>query len=129
MLKAAGGAPPTKVLRAILDPPRRVMSTIDRRAFLRASGATLAAAAWANAPAAEPPAGRLKKAFMLGGVTKGPILPTFELLKRAGFEGVELISPNHFDRDEVLRARDQTGLVIHGVSGAVHWRDTLSDPN
>src|SRR5205814_1726294 len=25
--------------------------------------------------------------------------------------------------------RDKTGLVIHGVSGARHWRDTLSDPD
>ena len=66
---------------------------------------------------------------MLGGVTEGPVLPRFELLKEAGFEGVELISPNKLDRDEVLRARDKTGLVIHGVSGGQHWKDTLSDPD
>ena len=66
---------------------------------------------------------------MLGGVTKGPILPHFELLKEAGFEGVELISPNELDRDEVLKARDKTGLVIHGVSGSRHWEDPLSDPD
>jgi L-ribulose-5-phosphate 3-epimerase len=29
----------------------------------------------------------------------------------------------------VLRARDKTGLVIHGVSGSKHWKDTLSDPD
>ena len=39
---------------------------------------------------------------MLGGVSRGPILPQFQLLKDAGFEGVELISPNDLDRDEVL---------------------------
>ena len=66
---------------------------------------------------------------MLGGVTKGPVLPTFELLKEAGFEGVELISPNQLDRDEVLAARDKTGLVIHGVSGRRHWQEPLSDPD
>ncbi len=27
------------------------------------------------------------------------------------------------------RARDRTGLVIHGVSGSRHWQDTLSDPD
>src|SRR5262249_53756357 len=70
-----------------------------------------------------------KKAFMLGGVRKGPILPHLERLKEAGFQGVELISPNEFDRDEVLRARDKTGLVIHGVSGSRHWQDTLSHPD
>jgi hexulose-6-phosphate isomerase len=66
---------------------------------------------------------------MLGGLRKGPVLPQFELLKDAGFEGIELPSPNQLDRDEILAARDKTGLAIHGVSGARHWRDTLSDPD
>jgi hexulose-6-phosphate isomerase len=70
-----------------------------------------------------------KKAYMLGSVTKGPVLPTFQLLKDAGFEGVELISPNQLVLKEVLAARDKTGLVIHGVSGGRHWRDPLSDPD
>jgi hexulose-6-phosphate isomerase len=109
------------------------MTTIDRRAFLQASSTALAAAALAQpgaSPARAADAGGLpwKKAFMLG-QSKGPILPTFELLKEAGFEGVELVSPNQLDRDEVLRARDKTGLVIHGVSGSVHWGSPLSDPN
>ena len=63
------------------------------------------------------------------GVSSGPILPHFERLKDAGFEGVELLSPNELDRDEVLKARDKTGIVIHGVSGSVHWKDRLSDPD
>lgn len=66
---------------------------------------------------------------MLGAVTKGPILPHFKLLKEAGFEGVELISPNQLDLKEVLAARDSTGIVIHGVSGGRHWQDPLSDPD
>jgi L-ribulose-5-phosphate 3-epimerase len=56
-------------------------------------------------------------------------LSTFQLLKEAGFEGVELISPNDLDLHEVLSARDKTGLIIHGVSGGRHWRDPLSDPD
>jgi len=107
------------------------MDTIDRRGFLHSTGAALAAAALArpaSAAGASPAPAPWKKAFMLGGVAKGPILPHFERLKEAGFEGVELVSPNQLDRDEVLRARDKTGLVIHGVSGSRHWRDTLSDP-
>jgi hexulose-6-phosphate isomerase len=105
------------------------MGTTDRRTFLKTAGATLAGASLAGGavPAGKTP--RWRKAYMLGGVAKGPILPHFEMLKEAGFEGVELISPNTLDRDEVLRARDQTGLVIHGVSGGRHWRDTLSDPD
>ena len=47
---------------------------------------------------------------MLGGLSKGSPLASFQLLKEAGFEGVELISPNELDLNEVLSARDKTGL-------------------
>jgi L-ribulose-5-phosphate 3-epimerase len=108
------------------------MTQMERRTFFRTTGAAIAAVAGAMpvaAPAAEPTKNQWKKAFMLGGLTKGSPLPTFQLLKGAGFEGVELISPNQLDRKEVLKARDETGLVIHGVSGARHWQDPLSDPD
>src|ERR671916_643662 len=109
------------------------MDATDRRTFLKATGATLAASALTGtttrARADSKGSKAWKKAFMLGGVSRGPILPQFQLLKDAGFEGVELISPNNLDRDEVLRARDQTGIVIHGVSGSRHWKETLSDPD
>ena len=107
------------------------MSPIDRRDFVKVSGAALAGLTLTGKAAAagtSSRAGGWKKAFMLG-QTKGPILPTFEMLKAAGFDGVELISPNELDRDEVLKARDQTGLVIHGVSGSRHWQDPLSSPD
>ena len=107
------------------------MTTIDRRTFLAAAGGVAGAALvkGSAAVAAEAAAPRWKRAFMLGGRTKGPILPTFQLLKEAGFEGVELISPNELDQNGVLAARDKTGLVIHGVSGGRHWQDPLSDPD
>jgi hexulose-6-phosphate isomerase len=69
-----------------------------------------------------------RKAFMLG-QTEGDIRPTFERLKEAGFEGVEMISPNSLPLDQVLAARDVTGLVIHGVSGGRHWAKPLSHPD
>lgn len=103
------------------------MSTpVDRRTFLATA---TAAALGAAVPGRAAPAPRRRRAFMLGGLTKGPVLPTFRELKEAGFEGVELISPNELDMNEVLAARDGTGLVIHGVSGGRHWKDTLSDPD
>ena len=106
------------------------MTTIDRRTFLAAAGGVAGAALiQRSAIAAEAAAPKWKRAFMLGGLTKGPVLPTFQLLKEAGFEGVELISPNQLDLDEVLAAREKTGLVIHGVSGGRHWQDPLSDPD
>ncbi len=103
------------------------MQPIDRRQFLAASAASLGAAP-ALGRADDPKSMPWKKAFMLG-QSKGPILPTFRLLKEAGFEGVELVSPNSLDRDEVIKARDETGLTIHGVSGSVHWSAPLSSPD
>ena len=103
------------------------MSPIDRRAFLTAAGAALAATGLAPIGRAAEPS-KIKKAYMLG-VSEAPILPHFERLKEAGFAGVELLSPNKLDRAEVLRARDKTGLIIHGVSGSRHWQDTLSHPD
>jgi len=109
------------------------MKSIERRTFLRTTGATLTAAALTARTGAlatsQTPKNPWKKAFMLGGLSKGSPLATFQLLKDAGFEGVELISPNQLDLQEVLNARDQTGLIIHGVSGSRHWQDPLSDPD
>jgi L-ribulose-5-phosphate 3-epimerase len=109
------------------------MDPIERRTFLHTAAATATAAMLASRPAAarteEPRPKPWKKAFMLGNVTEGSPLKAFRLLKEAGFEGVELLSPNRLDRREVLQARDETGLVIHGVSGSRHWKDTLSDPD
>jgi len=58
-----------------------------------------------------------------------PVLDKFQMLKRVGFDGVELDSPNGLDRDEVLRARDESGLPIHGVVDSIHWKVRLSDPD
>ena len=72
----------------------------------------------------------LKKAVKLGMVDEPiSLLEKFELLKRLGFDGVELDSPNDLDTAEVLAARDRSGLPIHGVVDSVHWRQTLGDPD
>jgi hexulose-6-phosphate isomerase len=109
------------------------MSAIKRRDFLHAAGSAALAGALSSrtssSHAEEGPKNPWKKAFMLGDLSRGSPLRTFRLLKAAGFEGVELLSPNQFDLREVLAARDATGLVIHGVSGSRHWREPLSDPD
>ncbi len=56
-------------------------------------------------------------------------LDKFRLIQDLGFDGVELLSPNDLSRDEVLAARDETGLPIHGVVDSVHWDQPLSDPD
>jgi hexulose-6-phosphate isomerase len=57
------------------------------------------------------------------------VLEKFQLLKSLGFDGVEMMSPANYDRDEVLAARDRSGIVIHGVVNSEHWRSPLSDPD
>jgi L-ribulose-5-phosphate 3-epimerase len=53
----------------------------------------------------------------------------FALLRKLGFEGVEMDSPAEIDRQEVVKARDATGIVIHGVVDSIHWKQRLSDPD
>jgi L-ribulose-5-phosphate 3-epimerase len=106
------------------------MQSQDRRTFLKSAGAAMAATTILGCAAhAQAPKMKWKKAFMLGAVAEGPVLEHFQLLKEAGFEGVELLSPNKFQLDEVLKARDQTGLIIHGISGSEHWNSPLSSPD
>ena len=109
----------------------------SRRQFLQAStAAALTAAGWA-APtgrllAAEEtkPKPKLKKAVKYGMIgIKGSVQDKFELIKSLGFEGVELDSPSDINRDEVVKARDATGIVIHGVVDSIHWNVRLSDPD
>lgn len=74
-------------------------------------------------------AGRsLKKGIMWDCIGVGQtISEKFEAAKLAGFDGVEVMS--HFDRNEVLKARDKTGLIIPSVCSAMHWKLLLSDPD
>lgn len=110
---------------------------LDRRNFLSRSAATLAASTAAGSLfAAEGEAQPVaKKRHLLKAVKIGMIggdlsmLQKFELLKELGYDGIELNSPNGYDRDEVIAARDQTKLPIHGVVDSVHWKQTLSHPD
>ena len=106
----------------------------DRREFLKWSGAAIVSAATAQgtlrAGAATSPEKPFKKAVKYGMIQGGStIKEKFQLLKELGFDGIELDSPSKLDRDEVVRARDEVGLPIHGVVDSVHWRDTLSHPD
>jgi L-ribulose-5-phosphate 3-epimerase len=51
----------------------------------------------------------------------------FQMLKDAGFHGVEM--PGARDNKEILAARDATGLEIPSVLMPTHWSHPLSDPN
>jgi hexulose-6-phosphate isomerase len=72
----------------------------------------------------------LKKAVKIGMVrVQGPLVEKFKLIKSIGFDGVELNSPSDLKLDEVLAAREESGLPIHGVVDSVHWQQTLSHPD
>lgn len=106
--------------------------THTRRDFLQTSTATLALAALGPAALTaneKSSVGRtLKKGIMWGTVgVKGTTLEKMKAVKAAGFDGAEMNS--HMDQDEVLRARDETGLEIPSVCGKLHWKMPLSDPD
>jgi hexulose-6-phosphate isomerase len=101
----------------------------SRRDFFRAAaGAALAAGAAVAADAPKLP--RLKKAVKYGMVrVKGTPTEKFALLQKLGFQGVEIDSPSTLNLDDLVAARDATGVVIHGVIDSVHWGKPLSHPN
>jgi hexulose-6-phosphate isomerase len=69
----------------------------------------------------------LKKGIWYAASPGKTVLEKFQAAKAAGFDGIEPHS--HLDQDEVLRARDATGLAIASVSnGQSSWRG-LSDPD
>jgi L-ribulose-5-phosphate 3-epimerase len=106
-----------------------------RREFLKNSAGALALAALAPGPLAaedkQPAAGpkrAIKKGIMWGTVgVKGSVLEKMQAIKEAGFAGTEMMS--HMDQDEVLSARDATGLAIPSVCGRDHWAKPLSHPD
>ena len=110
---------------------------MNRRDFFKTGGSVLALAAAApaalaadqetltSAAVAKRP---LKKGIMWGTVgVKGSVLEKMKAVQAAGFEGAEMNS--HMDQEEVLRARDETGLQIPSVCGAMHWSKPLSHPD
>jgi hexulose-6-phosphate isomerase len=111
-------------------------SSASRREFLKLSATALAATAWSgqllkaadHAAAASRAKRNLKKAIMWGTVgVKGSVLEKMQLVREAGFEGVE---PNGgMDQDDVVKAMDATGLKAASVCCHTHWAKPLSDPN
>ncbi len=114
---------------------------MNRRTFIRsatalAALAPLASSATAQTPSAAPAkakaARKNPKGFMLGTLNsdtakKLSVREKFQLLRNAGFAGVEPSSA--MDQAEVLAARDATGLQIPSVVVATHWAKPLTDPN
>lgn len=120
---------------------------MHRRELLLSAGAAVIAAttvsvAQGEQPAAAgpatgtaqppPPASKrtLRKAVMIG-MVGGPsdLTEKFKLLRSCGFEGVEMDSPTPISMDEIKKARDATGIVVHGMVDSVHWKWHLNNPD
>jgi L-ribulose-5-phosphate 3-epimerase len=107
---------------------------MKRREFVKKSLGALAAAALApqaaltaadSSPGKQRP---LKRGIMWGTVrVPGSVLEKMKAVKEAGYDGAEMDS--HMDQEEVLRARDATGLQIPSVCGVHHWGKPLSHPD
>jgi L-ribulose-5-phosphate 3-epimerase len=107
----------------------KVLTT--RRQFLKTSALAAVALPPSQRAAPTPPLPAkkrpIKKGLMWGAVPGAmTVLEKFKLIQQAGFEGVEIDSG--MNQEEVLKARDATGLIIASVVDSVHWQKTLSDP-
>jgi hexulose-6-phosphate isomerase len=108
---------------------------MNRRDFLKGSASALAVSLLSSSTPFDSANAQvtsqkrsIKKAIMWATVgVKGSVLQKMQAIKAAGFQGTEMMS--HMDQDEVLRARDETGLILPSVCGAHHWGKPLSDPN
>jgi hexulose-6-phosphate isomerase len=99
---------------------------LDRRTFLAAAAAFAATAALAaDETKPEKTPNGFKKSVKYYMVQPGKnLLEKFTLLKKLGFDGIELDSPNNFKLEEVLEAKKKTGLEIPGLVDSDHWKDT-----
>jgi L-ribulose-5-phosphate 3-epimerase len=102
------------------------MSTIDRRAFLETAAAASALAALRPRPAAA--AGGIKKAVLLSMLPKElAFRERFQLARDVGFAGIEIGTVTDAGEAETIKdASQKTGLPIHSVMNAEHWRSPLS---
>jgi L-ribulose-5-phosphate 3-epimerase len=102
------------------------MSTTDRRAFLETALAASALAAVRPRTAAA--AGPIKKAVLLSMLPKElGFRERFQLAKDVGFEGIEIGTVSDpKEADEIKDASQKTGLFVHSVMNAEHWRSPLS---
>lgn len=122
--------------------------SMDRRQFITTASITTAAAAAMgsslssasarqDAPGAGPAkaagsnAGRIYKSLKSGMVgIKGSWMDRFKALKGMGYDGIDFDAGLFgVNAKEILEARDQTGLHVHGVVDPTHWGVRLSSPN
>ena len=104
---------------------------LNRRHFLGTTAvAAIGACASSLSAADAPKRPKLRKAVkyaMIG--IDGDERAKLELVKKLGFQGVEIDSPSGTNLAALKAACEATGIVMHGSIDSVHWKDTLSDPD
>lgn len=72
----------------------------------------------------------LKKGLGYGMIKEDlSLVDKFKLVKDLGFDGVELNSPVDLNMNEILEARDKSGIELPCVVNKDHWSKPLSDPD
>jgi len=103
------------------------MKTIDRRSFLESATAVAAVAALRPRPAAAAGGGMKKALYVSMLPEKLGYRERFQMALDAGFEGIEvgtITDPKV--AEEIKEAAAKTGLKIHSVMNADHWKYPLS---
>jgi L-ribulose-5-phosphate 3-epimerase len=109
-------------------------SDIARRTFLKVTGAALAGHSLIqNQPLSAKDEKqshnnkRFKKAVKLS-MVRGNMSVTekFQLVKSLGFDGIEVKTSKKLLVDEVIEAKEKTGLPIHGILNSEHWKMPIS---
>ena len=120
---------------------RLINANADRREFLRNASAIAAASVASTSaptrvraqddPAAEANAGGQIYKSLKWNMVKlpGSVRDKFAVLKRLGYDGVELDSPGGIDPAQAVRASDELELPVEGIVNSTHWRTRHSDPD
>jgi hexulose-6-phosphate isomerase len=99
----------------------------SRRSFLEAAASLTAAATWSSSSTRLAAAGTPRKSVLASMLPKGPWLERFTIARNAGFVGVEMhTTPDQAEAEQARDAAEKTGLKIHSVMNADHWRFPLS---
>lgn len=110
--------------------------TVNRRIFLKGTGLAATSLITTGFPGFDRtawsqdavPSVAFKKAVKLSMVEGATVLDKFKLVKDCGFDGIDVDGPP-LKHDEVLKARDESKLEIHGVVAFKHWSAPLSHPD
>lgn len=80
-------------------------------------------------PSETPPKLRMAVKYSMIKLPDATVEEKLTLVKRIGFEGVEIQAPGEVDLKELVAASKKTGVKVHGVIVATHWKVRHSDPD